>query len=216
MSTPTQLFDAGRNSVAGTFHAAGGKTAVSQDEVMELLAGPHQADPKGKQIHEEMARGIRSVMDAQRLISLDTLFGLADGLNQVSKKAVSGTALLPLAGELREFQMPQPIFTASERTEWAAGLYNNRHTELQLHTDLTRLLKGPASPAQLEEARGQLTPFLRDTLVGLNYAYYEPPGAQALHNNPLFVRSHDFAGDSITGIETLWQAPSLLGQGTPA
>ncbi len=216
ISTPTQLFDAGRNSLAGIVHAAGGKTAVSQDEVMELLAGPHQADPKGKQIHEEMARGIRSVMDGQRLVSLDTLFGLADGLNQVSKKAVSGTALLPLAGELREFQMPQPIFTSSERTEWAAGLYNNRHTDLQMQTDLSRVLKGPATRAQLEEARGQLAPFLRDTLVGLNYAYYDPPGAQLLRANPLFVRSHDFSGDTVAGVEGLWRAPQLFGQGTPA
>jgi hypothetical protein len=72
------------------------------------------------------------------------------------------------------------------------------------------------SRAQIEEARGQLGSFLRDTLVGLNYAYYEPPGAQALHNNPLFVRSHDFAGESVSGMKNLWQAPSLLGQGTPA
>ena len=55
----------------------------------------------------------------------------------------------------------------------------------------------PGTPAQLEAARGQLTPFLRDTLVGLNYAYYEPPGAEVLHNNPLFVRSHDFSSVSV-------------------
>ena len=48
---------------------------------------------------------------------------------------------------------------------------------------------------------------------GLNYAYYEPPGAQALHNNPLFVRSHDFAGETVEGMKTLWQAPELMGQG---
>ena len=68
----------------------------------------------------------------------------------------------------------------------------------------------------MTEARGQLASFLRDTLVGLNYAYYEPPGAQALHNNPLFVRSHDFAGDTVGGIKTPWQAPELLGEGSPA
>ena len=50
----------------------------------------------------------------------------------------------------------------------------------------------------------------------MNYAYYEPPGAQALHNNPLLVRSHDFAGDTVSGLKTLWQAPELFGQGTPA
>jgi hypothetical protein len=216
VGSPTQLFDAGRNSLTAVVHAASGKTIVSQDELMELLAGPYQADPKGKQIHTEVARGIRSVMDGQRLVSLDTLFGLADGLNQVAKGAVRGTALLPMAGELHEFQMPQPIFTSSERSEWAAGLYNNRHTDLQMQTDLAKVLKGSASHAQLEEARGQLAPFLRDTLVGLNYAYYDPPGAQLLRANPLFVRSHDFSGDTVAGVEGLWRAPQLFGQGTPA
>jgi|SRR5271167_4661607 len=70
--------------------------------------------------------------------------------------------------------------------------------------------------AQLEEARGQLASFLRDALVGLNYAYYEPPGAQALHHNPLFVRSHDFAGETVSGIKTVWETPELFGQGYPA
>jgi hypothetical protein len=82
---------------------------------------------------------------------------------------------------------------------------------------LPKLLRSPAvSRGQIDEARGHLASFLRDTLVGLNYAYYEPPGAQVLHNNPLFVRSHDFAGDTVTGLKTLWQAPDLFGQGSPA
>jgi hypothetical protein len=50
----------------------------------------------------------------------------------------------------------------------------------------------------------------------LNYAYYEPPGAQLLHNNPLFVRSHDFSGETIMGVTQLWQAPELFNQGSPA
>src|SRR5438552_17807283 len=100
-----------------------------------------------------------------------------------------GDRLVPLAGELREFEMPRPIFTRGERSQWAAGIYNNRHTELQMRTNLAKIIKSPSSPQQLAEARGQLAPFLRDTLVGLNYAYYEPPGAQSLHHNPLLVRS---------------------------
>src|SRR6266853_5284743 len=121
-----------------------------------------------------------------------------------------------LAGELREFEMPRPIFTGSERDEWASGVYNNRHTDLQMQTDLSKVLKSSPSRAQLDEARGQLAPFLRDTLVGLNYAYYAPPGAQLLRANPLFVRSHDFSGDTVMGIQGLWHAPQLFGQGAPA
>ena len=77
-------------------------------------------------------------------------------------------------------------------------------------------MKSQPTPAQLEEARGQLTSFLRDTLVGLNYAYYEPPGAQVLYHNPLFVRQHDFAAETVVGIERVWQAPRLFGAGSPA
>ena len=113
--------------------------------------------------------------------------------------------------------MPQPIFKNSERDQWAAGIYNNHHTETQMKTDLTKVVKAPNSPEQLAEARGQLASLLRDTLVGLNYAYYEPPGAQILHNNPLFVRSHDFSGDTVTGVEKqAWQASQLFGAGSPA
>src|SRR5207249_12207333 len=106
--------------------------------------------------------------------------------------------------------------TSAARDEAGAGVYNNRHTDLRLLTDPSTVLKASSSHAQLEEARGQLAPFLRDTHVGLNYAYSAPPGAQLLRANPLFVRSHDFAGDTVMGIQGLWHAPQLFGQGAPA
>lgn len=216
INSATELFDATSESLSAISRASTGRNAVSQDEFIELLAGPRQSGPEGQRIHQELAKNIRSVMDGQRLVSMDTLLALGKGLKEMEQGAAVGSSLLPLAGQLREFEMPRPIFTSSERNEWAAGIYNNRHTELQMQTDLSKLLKGSASPAQLEEARGQLSSFLRDTLVGMNYAYYEPPGSQLLRTNPLFVRSHDFAGDTVAGVEDLWHAPQLFGQGTPA
>lgn len=214
-STSAQLFEAGRNSLSAVLQGANVKTAPSEDQLIDLLAGPEGPGATGR-VHQEIAKKIRSVMVGQRLVSLDTLLALDDGLKQFAKGEVQGSALLPLAGELHEFEMPRPIFTSSERTEWAAGIYNNRHTELQMQTDLTKILKSSPSRVRIEEARGELAPFLRDTLVGLNYAYYEPPGAQLLRINPLFVRSHDFSGDSVSGMEGLWRAPELFGQGSPA
>lgn len=167
-------------------------------------------------MHAEMAASIRSVLDGQRLVSLDTLLALADGLSSTQRVANQKRSLLVLIGELREFQMPRAIFSSSERSEWAAGIYNNRHTELQMQTDIAKLIKDSPSESQLEEARGELAPFLRDTLVGLNYAYYEPPGAQLLRTDPLFVRSHDFAGETVEGVEDLWRAPQLFGAGVAA
>jgi hypothetical protein len=216
IGSPAQVFDAGRSALNDLLAAATGKPDVSQDKIINLLAGPHQSTPEARSMHELIANRIRSVLDEQRLVSLDTLLALDDGLRDAVHGNFSGDALLPLAGELREFEMPQPIFRNSEREQWAAGIYNNRHTELQMRTNLAKIIKAPSSPEQLAEARGQLAPFLRDTLVGLNYAYYEPPGAQILHHNPLFVRSHDFAGDTVVGLERLWQAPQLFGAGSPA
>ena len=216
IGSSTQLFDAGRTALKDLLLAATGKADTSQDKIINLLAGPYQSAPEAQRMHELIANRIRSVLDGQRLVSLDTLMTLGEGLGEVAQGTVSGNNLLPLAGELREFEMPQPIFRNSERDEWAAGIYNNRHTELQMRTNLAKIIKSPSSSQQLAEARGQLAPFLRDTLVGLNYAYYEPPGAQILHHNPLFVRSHDFAGESVIGLERLWQAPQLFGAGSPA
>jgi hypothetical protein len=211
-----QLFDAGWDSLRHVLLAATGKTNVSQDEIIELLAGPRQSTPEGQQMHEELATRMRTIIEGQRLVSLDTISTLGDGLKEMAQGKADGKTFLPQARELGEFEMPRPIFTSGERTEWAAGIYNNRHTELEMRTDFTKLIKSPASPDQLEQARGQLVPFFRDTLVGLNYAYYEPPGAQVLHHNPLFVRSHDFSGDTVAGVERVWQAPLLFGEGSPA
>lgn len=216
VASSSQLFDAGRDSLGEVLLAATGKQSSSQDEIIDLLAGPRQTTPEGQRMHEEIANQMRSVLDGQRLVSLDTILGLGNGLDGMARGTVKGDDLIALAGELREFEMPRPIFSSGERTQWATGVYNNKHTELQMRTDLTRVLKTASSREQLVEAEGQLCPFLRDTLVGLNYAYYQPPGAQMLHNNPLFVRSHDFSGDTVAGVEHVWQASQLFGEGSPA
>jgi hypothetical protein len=221
LRSSTQVYVAGRTALEELLRAATSKTFLPQDQFMALLAGPEQTTKEGQQLRSEMATRIRQVIDDQRLVSLDTLITLGDGLNEMAKGKDVADSLIPLAGELREFEMPKPLFTSRERTEFAAGLYSNRHTALQMRTDLIRILKVPGNPAELNEARGLLTPFLRDTLVGLNYAYYEPPGAQMLHNNPLFVRSHDFSGgdysgEAATANEQIWRVPRLFGRGWTA
>ena len=216
VSSSPQLLDAAHNSLGALVFAASGKRGWSQDDVVDLLAGPPQSTADGRRMHAELAGRMRSVLDDQRLVSLDTLFALSDGLQQMQHGAAVGNSLVPLAEDLHGFELPQQIFTSSEKIEWAPTIYSSRHAELQIKTDLTKTLKTPASHAQLEVARGQLAPFVRDSLVGLNYAYYEPPGAQVLHNNPLFVRSHDFSGFSIVGADRPWLTPELFGIGTPA
>jgi hypothetical protein len=216
ISSPAQLFDATRGSLGTLMAAAGGNANSSQSEIVDMLAGPPQESSDGQRVHQALTARMNAVLEDQRLVSLDTLFALSDGLKAMESGRGKNMSLIPLAAELREFDMPHPIFTNNEKIIWAPTIYINHHAELQVRTDLTKVIKASGTPAQLEAARGQLTPFLRDTLVGLNYAYYEPPGAQMLHHNPLFVRSHDFLGVSVQGSERLWGEPMLLGVGTPA
>ena len=221
LHTSDQVYVAGRTALGELLRASTGKNYLPQDQLFALLAGPEQYTKEGQQLRSEMAGRMRQVIDDQRLVSLDTLISLGDGLDQMAKGKEVADSLVPLAGELREFEMPKPLFTKSERTEFAAGLYSNRHTALQMRTDLIKIIKAPSNPAELTQAHALLTPFLRDTLVGLNYAYYEPPGAQMMHNNPLFVRSHDFSGgdysgESATASDQVWRSPRIFGRGWTA
>ncbi len=75
--------------------AASGKSSLSQDEFVELLAGPPQQSPEGQRIRDEMAGRIRAVLDDQRLVSLDTLFTLGDGLTHMAQGAPGGIQLSP-------------------------------------------------------------------------------------------------------------------------
>ena len=179
--------------------------------MIALLAGPSQLSPEGQQVKQEIAERIRTVMDDQRLLSLDTLFALGDGLNQMAQGKPAPENLLAQAR--RNFANSKcrgPSSPPPNGANGPPGLYNTSHATLQMRTDLAKVIKGPGSPAELAEARGQLAPLLRDTLVGLNYAYYEPPSAQALHNNPLLVRSHDFSGEMTPGAQQAWQSPARL------
>jgi hypothetical protein len=207
------LYDATRTSLAALLRAATGNPHVSQDEIIELVAGPHPTSPNRAQIREDIANRIRSVLEAQRLVSLDTLLALGDGLPRVAQGKAQAETLLPLAQELREFEMPKPIFSTGERIEWTTGRFGDAHTQAEMETNIVEALHTPGASKELANARGRLVPFLRDFLTGVNYAYYEPPGAQMLHNNPLFIRRHDFSGELSRGSEPPWSTPRLVGRG---
>jgi hypothetical protein len=218
LTSSAQLFDAGQSSVTELVRAVTGSPEFSEDRIIVLLAAPPQTSSDGTMMQQELANKMRSVMEDQRLVSLDTLFTLGDGLNKMAKGEgkPDKEMLARTVGEIREFEMPRAIFTSSEKTEWSSGQVDNSHIALQARTDLLKVIQTPGSPEMMAEARGELSPFLRDTLVGLNYAYFEPPGGQMLHVNPLFVRSHDFSGQMTSGGEQSWRAPDLFGRGEAA
>jgi len=74
-SHAAQVFDAGRVRWR-IVHAATGKARGSQDEIIELLAGPaDRAD--ARRMHQSW-REARAVLDSQRLVSLDTILAVGE------------------------------------------------------------------------------------------------------------------------------------------
>ncbi len=218
IATSAQLYDAGRASLAELMKATSSNAAVTQAKVMDLLAGPELPDAEAQRVQLQFLNRLRGTMDDQRLASLDTILGLGDDLNRMSQAAVPviTESFTQDAADIKSLEMPRSIFTSGERNQWASGYIESRHIMMERQTDLAAFVKNPRAASELADARGQLTPYLRDTLLGFVYAYYEPPGAQMLHNNPLLVRTHDFYPRSFGGAEQSWQIPELQGSGNTA
>ncbi len=218
---PAAIFDAGRAAVDTLLAASGASnvhavtTARSsgaggiQDTLLKLLAGPTPADndADSKRAHDYISAQLRAALDSQRLVRLDTLIGLCDMLKDPAHPAAPD-AVLRLAGQLREFKVPMVYVSAAERNAAFPGFWTEKHLDQERDVDIGALVE--------KKHRELLTPFLRDTLVGLNYAYYAPPGAQILFHNPLFVRSHDFMGRNGQGTgNEIWGPGKVSGTGWP-
>jgi hypothetical protein len=182
-----------------------------QDALLNLLAGGSSNSISSNSIsdkrsHDYVSAQLRAAFDSQRLVRLDTLFALGDTLKDVNKANPDQT--LRLAGQLREFRLPNVYVSAVERNAAFPGYWTEKHLDQLRDIDVGAMVE--------KKQRGALAPFLRDTLVGLNYAYYAPPGAQVLFHNPLFVRSHDFMGRSGTGTgNEIWGPGKISGTGWP-
>jgi hypothetical protein len=209
------VFDGGRAGVTALLKATDSPKGVSaQDRMIDLLAGT--VPEEFSDTHEEMSRNLIRVFEAQRLVSLTTLFDLADNLENVGRGQPLNTALTGrLAARISDIQLPRSAMTAVEKNSMAFGYWTEQHIDGQRKLNLRSSIdKAAKDPAKLADLRGELAPFLRDTLVGFNYMHYAPPGAQILRTNPLFVRSHDFIG--VQGTEQTWKGTIVYGSGWPS
>jgi hypothetical protein len=210
-----ELFDSGRAGVKTLLKATASPDEVSpQDRFMDLLAGTARADDS--ESHKVLVQDMIRVFEAQRLVSLKTLFDLADHLESLSRGEKLNTALVNrLASRVADIQLPRAALSSVEKNAFAFGYWTERHVEQQRKLNIrTAVERAGADPERLKDVRGQLAPILRDTLVGLNYVHYAPPGAQVLLTNPLFVRSHDFLG--VQGANQTWRTTEVFGTGWPS
>ncbi len=210
-----EVFDGGQSGVRTLLKATGSDPKASpQDRMIDLLAGT--SAPDNSITHDRVIEDMIQVFESQRLASLSTLFELADNLDSVGRGEKFNS---PLAGRLAtrisEIQLPRSAMSGTEKSVMAFGYWTERHIDAQRKMNLRASIdKATADANKLKELRGQLAPFLRDTLVGFAYIHYAPPGAQVLHTNPLFVRSHDFIG--IQNADHIWRETTVFGTGWPA
>ena len=213
-----ELFDAGQKGVQVLLAAAHApSTGSPQDHMLDLLAGMQPAP--GVELTDAqqiMLQDMTRAFEAQRLASLESIFSLADRLEAAAGgEKQDATAVAKLATRISEIQLPRSSITVRERTEMSAGFYTERHIDAERKMNLrAQIDKAGADPAKLRDVRGSLAPVLRDTLVGLAYIHYAPPGAQVLYTNPLFVRNHDFFGTPDR--PRVWTNTEVFGNGWPA
>ena len=215
MKNERDVFDGGRNGVRVLLSATHAPESVSpQDRMIDLLAGA--ADPSDTEAHTRLVEEMIRIFEAQRLISLKTIFDLSDHLDSVAKGAKPDPVLIAkTASRIAEIQLPRTNLSGAEKNALAFGYWSERHIENQRKVNLKALTdKATTDPKKLDDVHGMLAPFLRDTLVGLTYIHYAPPGAQILKTNALFVRSHDFIG--MQGSNQTWKQTEVMGNGWPA
>jgi hypothetical protein len=209
------VFDAGRAGVKVLLKATHSpEDAPAQERFLNLLAGI--ADPSDQDAHNRVVDEMARIFEAQRLVSVSTLFQLADHLEALSRGEKLNTALINrLAARISEIQLPRSSMTGIEKNVFSFGYWAEKHVESQRKLNLRVIIdRAAGDAAKLSDARGRLTPFLRDSLTGLNYVHYAPPGAQVLLTNPLFVRTHDFLG--IQGNGNTWKTTEVFGSGWPS
>lgn len=212
-----EVFDGGRAGVKLLLEATQSpKNITAQDRMIDLLAGTSSTE--ASEVRTQIAEDMIRVFEAQRLVSLNTLFELADNLESVGRGEKLNTALAAkLATRISDIPLPRSAFSPAEQSSSAYGYFTEKHIDQQRKMNLRQAIEKAASdPNKLRDLRGALAPFLRDTLVGYNYIHYAPPGAQVLLTNPLFVRSHDFIGIQSSNQGQTWKQTELFGTGWPA
>ena len=207
------IFEAARAGVRTLLSVTGSAEPESpHDRLIELLAG--QPGPDDNDAHKEVIDTLNTRFLAQRLVSIKDVFDLADHLERVSRGEPFNVAMANrLAARITEVRLPRSNLSREESNAFAQGNVVERHIRDQRRLNLNRAVdRAGGRPDKLLDIRGRLAPILRDSLVGLNYVYYSPPGAELIRANPLFVRSHDFLGP---GQSRAWKTPRLVATGWP-
>ncbi len=209
-----ELFDASRKGLNGIMQTTGATGGTFQERMLGLLAGGAKLDDS--EARAELVQQEQRIFEAQKLLTADLIFELADNLEGVSKgEKLNAQLAARLAARVADIQLPRNAMTGAEKNSLAFGYYVDKHIDDERKLNFRALIdKAAKDPERLKDIRGQLAGTLRDTLVGYSYIHFAPPGAQILVTNPLFVRGHDFIG--MQGANRSWRTTEMYGTGWPS
>lgn len=206
------LFDQTQGAVLRLLEATNGKgSADTQGHLVRLLAGTQ--DVRDSEVLNQQVKAMSGILESQRLISITDLFALAEQLRAAASGSTVDIALVnKLTTKIGRIQSARSSLSLEEKNALSFGRFTEEHIDrerkLRLRAEVDKNL---SEPEKLWALREHLAPHLRDTLVGLNYAHYAPPGGQILQTNSQFVRYHDFAG--LQGQDYGWAATEVVGVG---
>jgi hypothetical protein len=216
VKTNRDLFDADREDIKRMLDASGNMKGTPQDRMVALLSGGATAGDAADDARQEASQEIQRILESQRIVSLDTLFDIAENLEAIPKGEKLNTKLVSgLTTTLSEIPAPRASLTGVEQNAMGFGYWTDKHIDSERKLNLRVAIERAGTDAEkLKDLRGLMAPLLRDTLLGFSYAYYAPPGAQILYTNPIFVRGHDFIGSQ--GSYNTWRATEVYGTGWPS
>ena len=92
----------------------------AQDRLTDLLAGA--ATPTDADSHRQVVQDMMRILEAQRLINIDTLFQIADHLESLTKgEKLNPNLVNKLAAESMRFNCREHRSRAPKRTRWASA-----------------------------------------------------------------------------------------------
>jgi len=194
------VFDAGTKSLTALLaaaHTSEDPAEHPQEALLDLLGGPAGAETRG---------ALSDALDSQRVASLDALYQISDRIEAMLKgQKFDAASVVKLTAPISEIELPRPALSTAEKLALPEQSTVDAHLDAERNFHpRTAIQRAGGDPARLREIRGSLAPWMRDTLMAFNYAYYAPPKAQVLYTNPLYVRNHDFAGPQ--GDDASWHA----------
>ena len=126
--------------------------------MLDLLAGA--AAPPDADSHRQVVEDMIRILEAQRLISLDTMFELADNLESLTRgrEAEPGAGAAKLGRDITEIQLPRASLSSAEKNALAFGYWTGTPHRAAAQDESARRHRKGCGRKRSREAAGSARP----------------------------------------------------------